>query len=227
MLLAAHRALLAHASHELRSPLTRLRIAVEMFAGAPNPDLKVAINADIAEVDALVEEILLASRLDHAAASVERERVDCLALAAEEAARAGASIRCEGEASSFHIWASQRLVRQLIRNLVENAVRHGEAPVEIELSHAAGSGGAVIIAVNDHGPGIPEDERERVFEPFYRPSGRAESAGSWGLGRSIVRQIARRHGGTVSCKAGASGGGFVAVLPVGKPSADLASADAG
>jgi two-component system, OmpR family, sensor kinase len=227
-LLAAHRALLAHASHELRSPLTRLRIAVEMFAGAPSLDLKAAINADIAEVDALVEEILLASRLDHAAASVERERVDCLALAAEEAARAGASIRYEGEAaSSFEIWASPRLVRRLIRNLVENAVRHGEAPVEIELSHAAGSGGAVIIAVNDHGPGIPEDERERVFEPFYRPSGRAESAGSWGLGLSIVRQIARRHGGTVSCKAGASGGGFVAVLPVGKPSADLASADAG
>jgi two-component system OmpR family sensor kinase len=211
-LLAAHGALLAHASHELRSPLTRLRIAVEMFAGAPDAALRAAIDADIAELDTLVEEILLASRLDHTPVWPQRERVDCLALAAEEGARGAAAVRHEGAAqSSFEVEGSPRLLRRLIRNLIENAVRHGAPPVEIELGR---SGNSVTIAVHDCGPGIPEAERERVFEPFYRPSGRTESAGSWGLGLSIVRQIALRHDGSVSCRPKPGGGvSFVAVLP--------------
>jgi len=212
-LVAAHRALLAHASHELRSPLTRLRIAIELYAGAPGPDLRAAINADIAELDGLVEEVLLASRLDHSPDLLDRERVDCLALAVEEAALGGAVLRHEGGApSAFEVEGSPRLLRRLIRNLVENAAKHGAPPVEIELSR---TGDSIAIAVRDHGPGIPEAERERVFEPFYRPRGRAESAGSWGLGLSIVRQIAERHGGTVSCRSGPDGGAsFIAVLPV-------------
>jgi signal transduction histidine kinase len=142
----------------------------------------------------------------------DRERVDCLALAAEEGARGGALLSHEGgDSSAFEVEGSPRLLRRLIRNLVENAGRHGRPPVDIELSHTSAG---VAIAVYDHGEGIPEGERERVFEPFYRPSGRAESAGSWGLGLSIVRQIALLHGGTVSCRPRAGGGGgFVAVLP--------------
>jgi signal transduction histidine kinase len=213
-LLAAHRALLTHASHELRSPLTRLRLAVEMFAAAPDPLLRAAVDADIAELDGLVEEILLASRLDHTPLARDRERVDCLALAAEEGARGGAHLSHEGgDSSAFEVEGSPRLLRRLIRNLVENAGRHGRPPVEIELHR---TGADVIVAVYDHGEGVLEAERERVFEPFYRPSGRAESAGSWGLGLSIVRQIAQLHGGTVSCRPRpGGGGGFVAVLPAG------------
>jgi two-component system OmpR family sensor kinase len=215
-LLDAHKALLAHASHELRSPLTRLRVAVDMFASAPSPDLRPAIIADIAELDGLVDEILLASQLDHALGPPEREIVDCLGLAVEEAARAGASVRhAGGDSSSFEVEGSLRLLRRLIRNLLENACKHGRSPVEIELSRAgAAAGGWVAIAVHDHGPGIPEAEHERVFEPFYRPSGRTEAAGSWGLGLSIVRQIAQRHGGSVSYQSRPDGaGGFMAVLP--------------
>jgi len=212
-LLAAHKALLAHASHELRSPLTRLRMAVEMYANQPDPSLRPAIIADIAELDGLVDEILLASRLDHSAARPEREIVDLLGLAAEEAARGGASIRHADAVSDFEIMGSGRLLRRMIRNLIENASRHGLPPVEVELDR---SGAQVVIAVHDHGPGIPETERERVFEPFYRPSGRAESAGSWGLGLSIVRQIAEQHGGSVSCEGRVGGGGsFIAKLPMG------------
>ena len=210
-LLAAHKALLAHASHELRSPLTRLRIAVEMFAAAPDPALRPTIVADIAELDALVEEILLASRLDHAPDQSEHELVDLLGLAAEEGARAGADVRHAGGAVSYEIAGSPRLLRRMIRNLLENASKHGQPPVEIELARATRH---ISIAVYDHGPGIPEVERERVFEPFYRPRGRTEAAGSWGLGLSIVRQIAERHGGGVSCQPRANGGGgFVVTLP--------------
>jgi signal transduction histidine kinase len=214
-LLDAHKALLAHASHELRSPLTRLRVAVDMFASAPSPDLRPAIIADIAELDGLVDEILLASQLDHAPGPPDREVVDCLGLAAEEAARAGAGVRHAGaDSSSFTVEGSPRLLRRLIRNLLENARKHGRPPVEIELGRAGAADGWVIITVRDHGPGIPEAEHERVFEPFYRPLGRTEAAGSWGLGLSIVRQIAERHGGSVSYQsAPGGGGGFIAVLP--------------
>jgi two-component system OmpR family sensor kinase len=215
-LLAAHRTLLAHASHELRSPLARLALAAEMFAAAPTGELLGTINREIGDLDALVEEILLASRLDHGQDLDEREPVDCLALAAEEAARAGVEMRAVGAASpAFEVDGSARLLRRMIRNLIENAVKHGAPPVEVEVRHVAGDGGAALtIAVHDHGPGIPLPLRERVFEPFFRPDGRAEEAGSWGLGLSLVRQIARRHGGEVSCGASAEGvTTFVVELP--------------
>ena len=100
-LLAAHRGLLAHASHELRSPLTRLRLAVEMFSRDPGAESCRRHRRDIAELDGLVEEILLASRLDHGPAEAAPEAVDFLALAAEEAARAGAAVRVEGADKLF------------------------------------------------------------------------------------------------------------------------------
>jgi signal transduction histidine kinase len=213
-LLAAHKALLAHASHELRSPLTRLRMAVELFVSRPDPALYPDIIADIAELDGLVDEILFASRLDHATDLPDRESVDLLALAAEEAARAGASMAPVQPGAVFEIEGSPRWLRRMIRNLIENAVRHGEPPVEVELGRADG---AISLTVRDHGPGIPEAERERVFEPFYRPSGRGETAGSWGLGLSIVRQIAMRHGGSVSGASGPDGARFTVRLPVRPP----------
>ncbi len=195
------RGLLAHASHRhWRSPLTRLRLAVEMFSRDPGADLAADIAADIAELDGLVEEILLASRLDHGPAESSHEVVDLLAIAAEEAARAGAAVRVEGADRMFVVTGSARLLRRMVRNLLENAVRHGAPPLEIILAHAGAAPG-VTMTVRDHGPGVPSSERERVFEPFYRPVGSAEAQGSWGLGLSIVRQIARRHGGEASCGA--------------------------
>jgi signal transduction histidine kinase len=208
-LLAAHRSLLAHASHELRSPLARLRLAIEMFPADPSPALAAAIAADIGELDGLVDEILLASRLDQAAAAVEEERVDLLALAAEEAARVGASLTVGAGIDACCVQGSPRLLRRMIRNLLDNAARHGRPPIAVELARRDGM---VTLWVRDEGPGIPQAERARVFEPFYRPSGRAEAAVGWGLGLSIVRQIAERHGGDVACAPG-PGGGFTASLP--------------
>jgi signal transduction histidine kinase len=213
-LLAAHKDLLAHASHELRSPLARLRMAVEMYAAKPDPALRPSIIDDIAELTAIVDEILLASRLDQVPDLESRERVDCLGLAAEEGVRAGASLReAEPPGAVFEVEGSPRLLRRMLRNLVDNASRHGVPPIEIAVSRLAGEG-VVQVVVDDQGPGIPQDEHERVFEPFYRPRGRPEAAGGWGLGLSIVRQIASRHGGTVTCQARPGGGGrFVVNLP--------------
>jgi signal transduction histidine kinase len=214
-LLAAHRDLLAHASHELRSPLARLSMAVEMFAAQPDPALKPQIMADIEELSMLVDEILLASRLEQAVGEMAREPVDCLALAAEEAARAGVAVRRIGsEEASFVVAGSPRLLRRMIRNLVDNALRHGAPPVEVSVERHLAAPPMVTITVSDEGPGLEADDWERVFEPFYRPAGRAETDGGWGLGLSIVRQIAGRHGGAVVCRAREGGGAeFVVNLP--------------
>ena len=216
-LLSAHKSLLAHASHELRSPLARLALAVEMLADASGGTLAPVIRGEIAELDALVEEILLASRLDHGADIGRSETVDCLALAAEEAARGGVLMRdVPPNSPAFEIVGSPTLLRRLIRNLIDNANKHGAPPVEIALRHDMSDGAAaIIIEVRDHGPGIPSELRDRVFEPFYRPAGSSEMAGSWGLGLSLVRQIADRHGGRVSCSSPDGGGMIFAVtLPV-------------
>lgn len=216
-LLAAHKSLLAHASHELRSPLTRLRMGLELMKVAPDESLQDALTTDIDELDGLVEEILLASRLDHGSREAELETVDCLALAAEEAARTGAGvIAADTRPGAFELRGSRNLLRRLIRNLLENAARHGHPPVQITLDRAQRDTRSwIAILVEDHGPGIPESETDRIFEPFYRPAGRSEAAGSWGLGLALVRQIAARHAGTVACRNRREGGAqFMVELPV-------------
>jgi len=100
-----------------------------------------------------------------------------------------------------------RLLRRMLRNLLENAKRHGAPPIEVRVSRA---GDGVEITVCDHGAGVPEAERERVFDPFYRHTGTRGIAGA-GLGLALVRQIARRHGGEARCAP--RSGCFIVVLP--------------
>ncbi len=105
-----------------------------------------------------------------------------------------------------------RLLGRLVRNLMHNALRHGGTPVTATVAQA---GGEAEIRVRDHGRGIPETESARVFEPFYRPSGRSEATGGWGLGLALVRQIAERHGGAVRYESPSGGGAcFIVTLPV-------------
>lgn len=198
-LVTAHRSLLANASHELRSPLARLRMASELHEAEPSQTRHREILRNLSELDELVEEILLASRLDHAEKVELDEDVDLLALAAEEGARSGVEVT--GEAAM--VKGDARLLGRLVRNLVQNALRHGAPPISVKVSR---HGGAIELAVRDHGPGIAEAERERVFEPFYRPSDRSEHAGGWGLGLALVRQIAQHHGASVQQETPADGG---------------------
>lgn len=175
-LVGAHKTLLANASHELRTPLARIRMALEL------PERRGDLLQDIAELDALVDEILLASRLEaHEAISVEN--VDLLALAAEECARYE-GVELEGEPVTMR--GDARLLRRMIRNLLENARKHGRPPVQVTLGKREKR---ISLRICDSGPGVPQAEREKLFEPFYR-----------GLGLSIVQQIARRHGGEARCE---------------------------
>ena len=185
-LVGAHKTLLAGASHELRTPLTRIRMAVELLQTDADPGRRADLERDIAELDALIEEILLASRLDVIAERNVDEDVDLLALASEECARYEHAA-LEGRPAIVR--GDPRLLRRLIRNLLENAARHGAPPVEVRVREV---GGSVELTVCDHGPGIPDAEREDAFRPFRRVG--ATSAGA-GLGLALVRQIARRHGG--------------------------------
>jgi signal transduction histidine kinase len=210
-LLRSHQSLLANASHELRSPLARLKMAVAMIEDAPPAQreaLRHEIHTDIAELDALVEEVLLASRLDASAALELHDGVGLLGLAAEEAARVGAAV----QGDDVHVKGDERLLRRAVRNLLENARRYGGGEIEVRVQRR--TGGGAELRVCDRGPGVPEAYRERIFEAFFRLPGHAEREGGVGLGLSLVRQIAERHGGCVRCEAREGGGScFVIELP--------------
>ncbi|MEP7140113.1 MAG: HAMP domain-containing sensor histidine kinase [Caldimonas sp.] len=207
-LVHSHRSLLANASHELRSPLARMKMAVSMLDDATPPQrdrLKAEIDKNVAELDQLVEEVLLASRLDASHEPLHRDRVDLLAVAAEEAARVGAAVDAP---STLVVGGDERLLRRALRNLLENAHRYGGDDIEVTLALRP-SGPArrvVVIVVSDRGPGVPAAMRERIFEPFFRMPGHAEQAGGVGLGLALVKQIAERHGGTARCEAREGGG---------------------
>ncbi len=200
-LVQSHRSLLANASHELRSPLARMKMAVSMLdaaAPAQREKLKREIDRNVVELDALVEEVLLASRLDGAQDPLHRDRVDLFAVAAEEASRVDATVDCEGEVV---VAGDERLLRRALRNLLENARRYGGgSEITVELRPPAEGRGETTIRVCDRGTGIPAEMRERIFEPFFRLPGHAEQAGGVGLGLSLVKQIAERHGGSVRCE---------------------------
>ena len=217
-LVSSHRMLLANTSHELRTPLARIRMGMELMSGgaAIDPRRRAELEQDIAEIDSLIEEILLASRLDGAPDNVVCETVDLLALAAEEASRQDS---CSAEGEALTIQGDARLLRRMVRNLLENARRYGAPPVLATISR--GASGGVELRVRDHGPGVPEAERERIFEPFYRVAGAvstqsAEGYTGTGLGLSLVRRIATHHGGAVRCEAVNGPGTCIVVsLPAG------------
>lgn len=202
-LVGAHKLLLANASHELRTPLTRIRMGVELMKEGVEPRRKVELERDIAELDQLIDEILLASRLDSVTEPEAREEIDLLALAAEECARYE---QCTLDGEALTVRGEPRLLRRLIRNLLENARRHGAPPIELSVRRA---GSGAELKVRDAGPGVPMAEREKVFEPFYRFAG-GTSTGA-GLGLALVRRIARRHGGDAQVLAD----GFRVTLAVG------------
>lgn len=202
-LINAHKMLLANASHELRTPLTRIRLGLELAEA--NPQRKTLIERDIAELDQLIDEILLVSRLDAIEGLDIREDIDLVALAAEECARFK---DCRFEGKSVSVNGDPSLLRRMVRNLIENAERHGTPPIEVRVDARKG---AAILAVSDLGPVIPASERERLFLSFYRAPGTASPKGT-GLGLALVRQIARRHGGDVMYLA-ERGNSFVVTLP--------------
>jgi signal transduction histidine kinase len=210
-LVGAHKMLLANCSHELRTPLARIRLGLEKLTGVETPaGAEMALS--IAELDALIGEMLLSSRLDAMRRPEREEDVDLLALAAEEGAHFGR----EPTGEALHVRGDATLLRRMVRNLLDNAQRHGDGATRLEVRSS--SGGRVELVVEDQGPGIPAGETGKIFEPFYRMAAASPGLASTeprgtGLGLSIVRQVARAHGGDVTCEAAAKGARFVVSLP--------------
>jgi signal transduction histidine kinase len=186
-LVSAHKMLLANTSHELRTPLSRIRLGVELMKETADPKRSADLQKDIAELDALIEQILLSSRLDATEQIETPEQIDLLALAAEEAARYE---RCSVAGNPVIVTGNRALLQRMVRNLLDNAERHGVLPIEIDVRS---EGDRAVITVADQGPGVDPGDRDRIFTPFYR--GATSRATGAGLGLALVRQIARRHGG--------------------------------
>jgi signal transduction histidine kinase len=150
----------------------------------------------------LIDEILLASRLDSQEADIGTfEPVDLVGLAAEECARVQALLQDPPAHLSVH--GVSKLLRRALRNLLENANRHGGGELHLQLRQEAGF---AVVDVLDQGPGVPLALRERIFEPFYRRPGASEKDGGVGLGLALVKSIAQRHGGSVLCSNRPEGG---------------------
>ncbi len=214
-LLSAHQSLLANASHELRSPLARLKMALQLRDNAAPVDrerLDAEIKRNLTELDGLVDEVLLSSRLQGQQRALQKQPVDVLGLIAEEAAALDIPLEPLDPGTPSEVQADERLLRRAVRNLLENAKRYGGVEQSVALCR---EGVSLQIKVLDRGPGVPIDLVDRIFEPFFRLPGHAEVAGGVGLGLALVKQIASAHGGQVSVQSRPAGGSvFVLALPL-------------
>lgn len=205
-LVRSHKSLLAYTSHELRTPLTRLRMTLEALdneTADTRPDAGRArslaeARRDLGELDRLIGSILLFSRLDSGAThALQAEDVDVLAVAAEEASRED----IEAHGDWVRMRADERLLRHGIRNLLSNARKHAAADgAQLEVQRTPRG---VRVLVRDRGPGVPQSQAERIFEPFVRLGGPVEGSG---LGLALVRRIARLHGGDARYQPNPGGG---------------------
>ena len=195
---------LAAMSHDLKTPLTRLRLQVEALE---NPPMQARIGRELDEMESMVREALALFRgLDDGEPPTAIDIEELLAQIREEFTDMGAAVTVGGHALRPFTGKAQALKRCLT-NLIANAVKFGtRAEILIE------DGADLVIRVRDRGPGIPEEELERVFEPFYRlESSRNRDSGGTGLGLSIARDVAQAHGGSLQL-ANAPGGGLEATL---------------
>jgi signal transduction histidine kinase len=195
---------LAAMSHDLKTPLTRLRLQVEALE---NPPMQARIGRELDEMEGMVREALSLFRgLDDGEPASALDIDELAAQIRDEFADMGAAVTISGHALRPFTGKPQALKRCLT-NLIANAVKFGtRAEIHIE------DGADLLIRVRDRGPGIPEEELERVFEPFYRlESSRNRDSGGTGLGLSIARDIAQAHGGSLHL-ANAAGGGLEATL---------------
>ncbi|MBB1244393.1 PAS domain-containing protein [Streptomyces durbertensis] len=230
--------LIATVAHELRSPLTSVKgftatllAKWERFTDDQKRLMLETVDADANRVTRLIAELLDISRIDSGRLEVRRQPVDMAAAVHRHVeAHVAAGIpaerfRVETAGPLPALWADPDKVDQVLANLLENAVRHGEGSVTIEVAPAARTGPdaahrrgqeGTTVTVSDEGPGIPEESMGRVFTRFWRGSKR----GGTGLGLYIVKGIVEAHGGTITVGRSASGGAeFRFTLPVGTPAA--------
>lgn len=215
----SQRELLRAVSHELSTPIARVRFGVELLAdvedGAEREARAQAIQGDLAELEELVQELLTHGRLDGGGEELELEDVGLDELINMEIEllrilREDIEITAAGTGERV-VKAHRRLLRRALSNLLRNAARHAVGAVQITVV----PGEPLELHVDDDGPGIPAADRERIFEPFVRlDAARSRRKGGTGLGLAIVQRIAQAHGGTVVAQESPLGGArFVFTLP--------------
>ncbi len=214
--LEQQRAFVADAAHELRSPLTALKLQAQLLRRAPDEagraEAMAALSAGIERAARLVEQLLALARAEPGGPALALQPLDlselvrgvladcvpfALAQGSELSLQADAPVRVRGESAAL---------AALVRNLVDNALRYGPPAgrVELRVSQDGGEGGQPLLQVDDNGPGIPAAERERVFDRFYRRNP-GSTAGS-GLGLAIVRSVAAQHGAQITLSESPLGG---------------------
>jgi signal transduction histidine kinase len=202
MLVRGQKELLANVSHELRSPLARIRVALELLPrDARNETRLKDVEADLVELDRLIEDVLTATRLEASGLPAHLGAVDVGQLLAQLVARAehdpataGKTVRASG-GEGIIVTADGALLKRALWNLVENAAKYGAPPIELG---AARDDKMVALTVKDAGAGIAPDERERVFEPFYRGDKARTPGNGFGLGLTLARRVAEAHGGHIT-----------------------------
>jgi signal transduction histidine kinase len=204
-MLDAKRALLLAMSHELRSPLTRARLNAELVPEGAERD---ALLRDLAEMRDLVTSLLESERLAQPHAALHREPTDLRALidgllAGPFAGRAF-SVMLPADLPAAE--ADRTRLTLLLRNLIDNALRHGGDAAEPPTLSATWDGRLLALAVRDHGPGVPTELLARLAEPFYRTdSARQRATGGVGLGLYLCRLVAQAHGGSLRFEAAEPG----------------------
>jgi signal transduction histidine kinase len=214
-MLRARDQLLLDVSHELRSPLTRMKVALALL---PDGEKKTRMEADVAEMEAMITELLELERLRDGR-GIRTERRDLVPILREvagafEEGRPG--VRVTSSAPELLLDIDGDRVRTVVRNVVENAVKYSlpdSRPVEVS---ATRNGGTVMVRVTDDGPGIPEADLDRLFEPFFRVDrSRSKKTGGYGLGLSICKRIMEAHGGRIAADNNAGrGAAFTLTFPV-------------
>ena len=202
-MLDAKRALLLSISHELRSPLTRARLNAELVDEGPSRD---ALLRDLGEMRELISDLLESERLAAGHAALQREPVDLAALveiAVHEQVPADVALELDLDADLGPVAVDPARWRLLVRNLVGNALRHGQPPLQIRLRREADE---LVFTVRDHGPGVAPEALAQLGEAFYRPdAARGRSSGGVGLGLYLCRLVAQAHGGRLVARAAAPG----------------------
>lgn len=209
-LLRAQQELVQGISHDLRTPVARVRLRLELLrVDASQQDRVAGIRRDLDELESLIDASITYSRLDEGGMVLATQAFDVAQELGE--VLQDQSLLARDIALSVDLPPTQRplsadraLLRRAVQNLLGNALRHAHSRVVVQLREAPGG---VRIAVEDDGPGVPESQRERIFEPFSRlDETRSKSSGGYGLGLAIVRRIAERHGGRIACGVAALGG---------------------
>ena len=206
-MIVGQKELMAGASHELRSPLTRMKVSLELLReGKGGADRIAGLEADVDALDALVEELLLASRIDLGSVPLAFESLDLADLCreawtrvADQAEATGATLQLRFADDARQVQADRSLALRLLGNLFENSVRYA-SPGKVSVSSER-QADRLRITVADEGPGVDAADLERLFEPFFRADrSRSRKTGAGGLGLMIVRRAVEAHGGHVEAR---------------------------